>query len=185
MKKPGEMRMGLGEREAVVDLGRPLDGVLRPSAGNHEYRLVKRRGQHNGSPSSVVGVGLVRKTSLIVARNEADRPVQSLSRRKLARSDIPRQLSNRRLHAAGSRPNSVDEFQFERSVASTDRTNLVWLVRRGVHDPSSGGSRPELGPIPGFGCPPQNPRALKRHDLTGFARGARGLISVICANRAD
>ena len=54
------MRMGLGEREAVVDLWRPLDGVLRPSAGNHEYRLVKRRGQHNGSPSSVVGVGLVR-----------------------------------------------------------------------------------------------------------------------------
>jgi len=57
LRKPGEMRIGDGEREEMVDLGRPLHRVLRPSAGNHGYRLVKRRGQHNGSPSSVVGVG--------------------------------------------------------------------------------------------------------------------------------
>jgi len=58
---------GSGEREAVVDLGRPLDAVLRPSAGNHERRLVMRRGDQKRSSWSVVGVGLVKKTYVIIA----------------------------------------------------------------------------------------------------------------------
>ena len=47
------MRMAAGEREAVVDLGRPLERVLRPSAGSDEYRLVMRGAHQSDSPPSV------------------------------------------------------------------------------------------------------------------------------------
>jgi len=53
---------GEGDREGMVDVGRPLDGVLGPSAGNHECRLVVRGGHQTGSPSSVVGIAWERKT---------------------------------------------------------------------------------------------------------------------------
>ena len=70
MRKPGEMRMAAGEREAVVDLGRLLERVLRRSAGNDEYRLVIRGEHQTDSPSSVVDIAPRGKFLREVSRNE-------------------------------------------------------------------------------------------------------------------
>ena len=64
------MQMAVEEREAVVYLGRPLDRVLGPSAGNHEYRLVMRGGHQTGSPSLVVGILSERKVFVTIAIND-------------------------------------------------------------------------------------------------------------------
>ena len=36
LRKPGEMRIGAGEREGAIPLGKPSDRVRRPTAGSGE-----------------------------------------------------------------------------------------------------------------------------------------------------
>jgi len=62
------MRAAAGEREAVVDLGRLLDRVLRPSAGDAEYRFVMRGGHRTGSRSSVFSIASVRKVFVMIVK---------------------------------------------------------------------------------------------------------------------